>query len=145
MPRSAPGPRTSRPSRSTRPAVGRSSPATMRSRVDFPQPEGPRMVMKSFSATVRVIGSKARIGAAPRTPGKKRDTPSICNLMGDLGGVMRGASRMLAREPLRRSCETPSKQPLVDRLEREVRDEPDHADDDDAEDDLSRGEQRLAL
>ena len=37
------------------------------------------------------------------------------------------------------------KQPAVDRLEQEVGDQPDHADDDDAEDDLAGGEQRLAV
>ena len=51
MPRSAPGPRTGRPSSSMLPVVGVSSPATMRSSVLLPQPEGPRMVMKSFSCT----------------------------------------------------------------------------------------------
>src|SRR5215217_4437864 len=76
MPRSGPGPATARPSSSTRPALGRSRPATMRSSVDFPQPDGPRMVMKSFSATSSRAGSSARVGAPPRTPGKTRETPS---------------------------------------------------------------------
>src|SRR4051794_29613476 len=80
MPRSAPGPATARPSRSTRPVLGRSSPATMRRSVDFPQPEGPRMVMKSFSATSSVVGSTARVGLAPRTPGNTRETPSMRSL-----------------------------------------------------------------
>ncbi len=80
MPRSAPGPRTSRPSSMTRPDVGVSSPATMRRSVDFPQPEGPRMVMKSFAATVSVVGSSARVGRAARTPGKVRDTASMESL-----------------------------------------------------------------
>src|ERR671933_143726 len=145
MPRSAPGPRTSRPSRSTRPAVGRSRPATMRRSVDFPQPDGPRMAMKSFSASVSVVGSRARTGAAPRTPGKTRDTPWTCSLAGAAGRVPRGASRGPAGDAPARSREPPWKEALVDGLEREVRDEPDHADDDDPEDDLPRGEQRLAL
>ena len=59
MPRSGPGPVTAAPSSSTRPVVARSRPATMRSSVDFPQPEGPRMVMKSLSATLSETGSSA--------------------------------------------------------------------------------------
>ena len=59
MPRSAPGPVTSRPSSVTRPLVGRSRPATMRSSVDLPQPEGPRMVTKSLLPMVRSVGSSA--------------------------------------------------------------------------------------
>ncbi len=51
------------------PAVGKSSPATMRSSVDLPQPEGPRMVTKSFSRTSKSIGSSACV-AWPRVPGE---------------------------------------------------------------------------
>ena len=43
----------------------------MRSSVDFPQPEGPRMVMKSLSATSSVIGCSASVGAAPLRAGGK--------------------------------------------------------------------------
>ncbi|MNL64263.1 hypothetical protein D3C87_1884630 [compost metagenome] len=59
MPRSAPGPATGWPSSSTRPPEGVSSPATMRSSVDLPQPEGPRMVTKSLSRTSKSTGSSA--------------------------------------------------------------------------------------
>ena len=69
MPRSGPGPVTSAPSSSTRPWVARSRPATMRSSVDLPQPEGPRMVMKSLSATSSVMGCSACVGAAPLRAG----------------------------------------------------------------------------
>src|SRR5437879_4862896 len=65
---------TSCPSRMTRPLVGWSSPATMRSSVDFPQPEGPRMVTKSLLPTLRSVGSRARVGALPWRAGKVRDT-----------------------------------------------------------------------
>jgi hypothetical protein len=58
----------------TRPLVGRSSPATMRSSVDFPQPDGPRMVTKSLLRTLRSIGSSARVGALPWRAGKVRET-----------------------------------------------------------------------
>ncbi len=73
MPRSAPGPVTSWPSSSTRPVVGVSSPATMRSSVDLPQPDGPRMVTKSLSATSKSVGCKARVWP-PRGLTKVRET-----------------------------------------------------------------------
>ncbi|MNR49325.1 hypothetical protein D3C85_1686820 [compost metagenome] len=44
---------TSRPPMEMLPSSGKSSPATMRSRVVFPQPEGPRSTMNSPSATSR--------------------------------------------------------------------------------------------
>src|SRR5262245_45950225 len=128
MPRSGPGPPTGTPSSSTRPLVGVSSPATMRSSVDLPQPDGPRIARKSLSATSKASGSMARVGARPRRPGKLRLTPSISR-----------------RATARRSGEAPREQPLVQHLEEEVGDQPDHADHHDAEDDLSRVEQGLAV
>src|SRR5512147_42274 len=125
MPRSAPGPVTRAPSSSTHPEVGVSRPATMRSSVDLPHPEGPRIVMKSLSATVIVVGCNATVGGPPRTPGNVRLTASIASLLTS------------------RRC--PRKEPQVRPLEQEVRHEPDHADDDDAEDDLAGVEQRLAV
>ncbi len=62
------------PSSSTWPVVGKSSPATMRSNVDLPQPEGPRMVTKSFSFTSKSIGCSACV-RWPLAPVKTRDTP----------------------------------------------------------------------
>ena len=57
-----------------RPVVGRSSPATSRSNVDLPQPDGPRMVTKSLSGTARLVGSSARVGgAAPHARKNARD------------------------------------------------------------------------
>ena len=81
MPRSAPGADTGVPSSMIRPVLGRSRPAMSRSSVDLPQPEGPRMVTKSLSATARLVGSSARVGAPPRTPGKMRETFSISSLL----------------------------------------------------------------
>ena len=81
MPRSGPGRATGLPSSSTFPLVGVSSPATRRSRVDLPQPDGPRMVTKSLSPTAMVVGSSARVGCPPRTPGKTRETFSIASLL----------------------------------------------------------------
>lgn len=74
MPRSAPGPSTARPSSSTWPVVGKSSPAAMRSMVDLPQPEGPRMVTKSFSRTSKSTGNKACV-LVPLWLVKVRETP----------------------------------------------------------------------
>src|SRR5882672_10473576 len=100
----------------------------MRKSVDLPQPEGPSRQMKSLSAMRSEVGSMARVVGPPRTPGKVRLTSSM--------------ARMGTRE---RSGQAPGKQPLVQRLEKVVRDEPDHADDHDAEDDLARVEEGLAV
>jgi hypothetical protein len=64
------------PSIVTLPAVSDSSPATIRSKVDFPHPDGPRMVMNSPAATSRSMPSRTvtspkrlpspRIRTAPR-------------------------------------------------------------------------------
>ena len=81
MPRSGPGPATGVPLRMIWPAVGASSPATSRSKVDLPQPEGPTMVTKSLSATARSVGSSARVGGPPRTPGKTRERFLITSLL----------------------------------------------------------------
>src|SRR6266852_6068218 len=98
----------------------------MRSSVDLPQPDGPSRQMKSLSATRSEVGSMARVGGPPRTPGKGRLTSS-----------MKRVGTLLSR-----SGQAPGKQPLVQGLEKIVRDEPDHAD---AEDDLARVEQGLAV
>src|SRR5712692_11627811 len=101
----------------------------MRSSVDLPQPDGPSRQMKSLSATRSEVGSMARVGGPPRTPGKVR-----------LSSSMKRVGTLLSR-----SGQAPGKQPLVQRLEKVVRDEPDHTDDHDAEDDLARVEQGLAV
>src|SRR6266542_6152503 len=128
MPRSAPGPATGSPSRRTRPVVGRSSPATIRRRVDLPQPEGPRRHRKARSATRSEVGSMARVGGPPRTPGKVRLSSSMESV-----GTGEG------------SGEAPGKQPMVQGLEDVVGGEPDDPDHHDAEDDLARVEESLAV
>ena len=45
----------------------------MRSSVLLPQPDGPRMVTKSFSATERSVACKASVGV-PRADAKLRET-----------------------------------------------------------------------
>src|SRR6266511_6431365 len=125
MPRSAPGALTGAPSSRMCPDVGASRPATIRNSVDLPQPDGPRIEMKSLSVTVSVVGSSATVGAWPRPPGKMRLTAAITSLL--------------------ISGEAPAEQSLVRPLEGEVGHEPDHADHDDAEYDLPGIEQRLAV
>src|SRR5438270_7943968 len=58
-----------RPSSQTSPASAYSSPAMIRSKVDLPDPDGPRKAMNSRCSSVRVTSS--RTGVAPnalRTP-----------------------------------------------------------------------------
>ena len=78
--------------------------------------------MKSLSETVSVVGCSASVGTPPRTPGNVRATPSIASLL------------------IR-----PRKQSTIRRFEQEIRNQSDDTDDDDAEDDLTRIEQRLAV
>src|SRR5437867_1495906 len=59
MPRSAPGPPTRTPSRTTSPDDGRVRPAITRSRVDFPHPDGPTIQTNSLSRTARSNRSMA--------------------------------------------------------------------------------------
>ncbi len=76
-----PGRVTALPSSTMVPVVGVSRPATMRRRVDFPQPDGPRMVTKSLSPIVRLVGCNAVTGCPPWTPGKTRETFWITSLL----------------------------------------------------------------
>src|SRR4051812_3139858 len=111
------------------PSLAVSSPPMIRSKVDLPQPDGPRMAMKSLSPTFSEVGIKARVGWPPRCAGKIFPTFSTRSLL------ISGPDSSLG----------PGEQALVDRLEQEIRDQPDQADDDDAEDDLAGVEQRLAV
>ncbi len=49
----------------------------MRSSVDLPHPEGPRIVMKSLSSTASDVGISACVGGPPLTPGNMRVTRSM--------------------------------------------------------------------
>src|SRR6185369_3455099 len=73
------------------PAVGVSSPATMRNSVLLPQPEGPRIVMKSFSCTDRSVACSATV--PPFAPGKVLETRLISRMV---IGVERLSSRTVA-------------------------------------------------
>src|SRR2546423_1660559 len=62
MPTSDTGPATGRPATSTRPVVAGRSPATMRSRVDLPQPEGPTRATSSPRSTASAMSRNASTG-----------------------------------------------------------------------------------
>ena len=101
IPRSAPGAVTGEPSSTTRPVVGVSRPATMRSSVDLPQPDGPRIVMKSLSSTASVVGCSATVGAPPRTPGNvgRRLDRELAHCRTCVRGVHRAGRALLALTP----------------------------------------------
>ena len=67
-----PGPKTSRPANWITPASGVSSPAMQRSRVDLPQPEGPRTETNSpFAMSREVSWSPVPSANSRRTPLKE--------------------------------------------------------------------------
>src|ERR1700729_3594525 len=78
MPRSLPGPRTLRLSRKIAPSVGSIRPATSRSKLVLPQPDGPTITENSLSSTSSEMFSSAVTGAPPL--GIKRSaTFSMCS------------------------------------------------------------------
>src|ERR1700680_1044814 len=72
MPRSGAGPATGRPPTVTEPSSEASAPATMRSRVDFPQPDGPSRQTSSPGATRRLIPESA----TARRPARRNVLPT---------------------------------------------------------------------
>ena len=80
----------------------------MRSSVDLPQPEGPRMVMKSLSATLSETGSSARVGSRRARAGNVRLTSSMRSL---LTRRLHGNSERLAA--LNRKSETNPIRPMT--------------------------------
>ena len=64
MPRSLPGPLMAVLSSVIAPSVGSIRPATRRSRLDLPQPEGPTMTENSLSSTLSEMFSSAVTGSA---------------------------------------------------------------------------------
>src|SRR5690242_19149706 len=83
MPRSLPGLVTSRPATRIAPVVGSINPATRRSRLDLPQPEGPTITENSLSATSSEMWSSACTGL-PLRGVKRSETSSISSLL--IGG-----------------------------------------------------------
>ena len=80
------------PSSRISPVVGVSSPATSRSRVDLPQPDGPSTVMKSLSATSSLTGSSACVGGVSRLwPGKILETSRIESWLTSTDSMRRAA------------------------------------------------------
>src|SRR4051794_34014614 len=98
MPRSLPGPVIGFPLTSTSPVVGSSKPATMRSRVDLPQPDAPIRQTNSPSSMVRSTRARASISSSPAA--KRLLTPRI-------------ASRV-SREKLAMMLRAPAQQPIRD-------------------------------
>ena len=79
MPRSAEGPAIGRPSSVIRPAVTSAKPATRRSKVDLPQPDGPTITDSSRSGIASEMSSSA-VTVRPLRPAKRTVTPSIRSL-----------------------------------------------------------------
>src|SRR5664279_3397476 len=100
MPRSAPGATIRLPSSRTSPAVGPSRPATMRKSVLLPQPDGPRMVTKSFSATCRSVASSASVRS------KRRETPRTYRTAGgDDDGIIAAVGAAIASQRSHRDAD----------------------------------------
>src|SRR5213596_1124362 len=108
------------------PAVGWIKPATSRSRLDLPQPDGPTMTENSFSSTSREMRSSAVTGRPIRGV-KRRTTLSMRSLPMFGGPRASGVAR-------------PRQQPIPDQLEELVGDQAEQADQHDAQEDLG-GEQ----
>src|SRR5258708_21929294 len=94
MPRSLPGPVIGLPATETSPVVGSSKPATMRSKVDLPQPDAPIRQTNWPSPIATSIRPSASISPSPAA--KRLVTPRIttCGRCDPL------ASRMVLRAPL---------------------------------------------
>src|SRR5215510_3716018 len=116
MPRSLPGPVTGLPCTVTSPLVGSSKPATMRSKVDLPQPDAPIRQTNSPRAMVRSTRASASISPSPTA--KRLVTPRIAS------SGWRTASGMVLRAP--------AQQAVRDHHDDAVGDEAAHADDDHA-------------
>src|ERR1041384_7367772 len=77
MPRSLPGALTRAPRTVTSPVVGSSKPATMRSKVDFPQPEAPIRQTNCPLSIARSTRASASISSSPTA--KRLVTPRIAS------------------------------------------------------------------
>src|SRR5882757_1984445 len=113
MPRSLPGPVTGLPSTVTSPVVGSSKPATMRSKVDLPQPEAP--MRKTNSPWSIVTSMRPSASTSPSPTWKRLVTPRIAT-------CGRLASGMVLRAPLQHA--------VADHDDDAVGDEAAHADHD---------------
>src|ERR1700751_2811799 len=118
MPRSLPGPVIALPYIATLPVVGSSKPATMRSSVDFPQPDAPIMQTNSPVGIDRSTGAKA--SSSPSPTAKRLVTPRMVKMS------WAAASLTVLR--------TPTEQTVADRDDDPVGDETAGTDDDHAGD-----------
>src|SRR5215470_14799105 len=87
MPRSLPGPVTGLPSTRTSPVVGSSKPATMRSKVDLPQPDAPIRQTNAPGSIATSIRPSASISPSPTW--KRLLTPRIITWGRASGMVLR--------------------------------------------------------
>ena len=78
MPRSGAGPVTGMPPTVTEPSSDLSAPATMRSRVDFPQPDGPSRQTSSPGATLRLTPDMATVRMPARRKVLPTDSSTTC-------------------------------------------------------------------
>src|SRR5262245_39568965 len=117
MPRFGAGPSTGMPHMSASPRVACSKPATMRSSVDFPQPEAPMRQMNSPLRTLRLTSRSASM----RWP-----CSSNCLLTPLMSMIGRPLSPMVG---------APAQQPAAEQHHQPVGDEAGHADDDHPRDD----------
>src|SRR6266851_3082085 len=86
MPRSGAGPATGRPPTITEPWSEASAPATMRSRVDFPQPDGPSRQTSSPGATRRLIPESATVRRPALRNVLPTDSITTCAASGPASG-----------------------------------------------------------
>src|SRR5215813_4296996 len=94
MPRSGAGPAIGLPHISASPWLGSSKPATMRSRVDLPQPDAP--IRQTNSPCSTATSTRASASISPSSTWKRLVTPRIATC----GFGERGASAMVLRAPL---------------------------------------------
>src|SRR6478735_5113788 len=89
---------TTRPPISTSPALGRSSPATMLSRVDLPQPDGPTSTVNSPLSMSRSISfNTSRLAYrfdSPRTLNAAMTTPSFHGPRGEASQEIASAEQV---------------------------------------------------
>src|SRR6516162_3242450 len=86
MPRSLPGPVIGLPPTETWPVVGSSKPATMRSRVDLPQPEAP--ITQTKAAALIVASMRVSASTSPSPTAKRLLTPRITTWGSSLSPMM---------------------------------------------------------
>jgi hypothetical protein len=104
------GPATSTPSMATRPAAGRSRPATTRRSVDLPEPDGPTSETISPAATASdTLSSAARAPKRTDTPESETDRPE--GTVEVVDGILRTSLKMLSPTDLVGQANSPARDP----------------------------------